>query len=156
VLIVNSAVSADSISWTIEPNPNVISQDDTSIVIAFTGQDSMMVEMYGFYNGCSVSLQRWLIPGNYPNFTLSGLPELTLWPNPNQGEFTVEYTSEIPLDLNYRILKLNGELVVDAFIPQAIQFTRTEHLENEHEQLYVLLISSELFVLRKTILVLGR
>ena len=153
VLIANASLQPDSIRWQITPEPEIIWENDTSIAIAIQHEDSLWVEMSSFYNGCEVEFLRWLIPGNYPAYTLATTPEITIWPNPNNGEFSVSYFGEFPVDLNYQIRKLNGEIVVQENLIQAQEFTRTENLDNTYEQVYVLLIASEFFVLRKTILV---
>lgn len=119
-----------------------------SALSAFVGQNptgNWTFRVYDNFTGDTGQINSWKIEICTQSITnLSnqdfGLAEFTLFPNPNKGNFTIQFNSTSNNDLNIVVHDLRGRTIFNKKYPNSGMFTQNLQLDNVQSGVYLVTV----------------
>ena len=138
----------DYIEWHIEGG-EIISTTQNIATLQFDTPGEYPIRLYAENGTCMTTLEKtvtvvadssMLDPGIIPQ--LSHIVDIRLFPNPNQGLFTVDITLREVADIQLRIYNEQSQLILSDQLTQTEQWNRPVDLQGLSPGIYTLLVQS--------------
>jgi len=106
----------DSLYWDYPGNTNIIEINDTMLVFSFNTEDWFDVGIVAYQDTCSFRFDKSIYFGPYkPSFDSTddtlGITNLVIYPNPTNGQFTVEVMFGVVQSYSIIVTNSNGQLI---------------------------------------------
>jgi hypothetical protein len=112
-----SRPKADSVKWQFPQDAFVIDTDPWNPTLVFQPTGSFEVKMTGYYNGCAYEVSKNVTIQPYDPAATGNLPigvrmlgDLTVFPNPNNGNFTYKFTVAKKRKVMVTLVNVLGEV----------------------------------------------
>jgi len=121
-------------------------QDPLSNFHGETSMGTWTIGLGDFAAGDTGTLNSWTVEICSTEFTLAtptadGFGNFKVYPNPNNGEFTVQLSSSSNNDLTMGLFDLRGRKILDKRYPSSTQFSQTLRLNDLQSGVYLLKVS---------------
>ncbi|HPE55698.1 MAG TPA: C25 family cysteine peptidase [Bacteroidales bacterium] len=144
----NGAAMATSYEWSIEPNEaGTVSGTGTTAMITWTPnwEGTASITVLGV-NDCGngvVSEQYDVLCSVCTGIEEQNIEKISIYPNPNNGIFTVEFGKVLTQDVTIKVLNTLGQTVYEeAEVSVNSGFARTIDLSSEYKGMYFLVIEN--------------
>ncbi|MFO0436495.1 MAG: SBBP repeat-containing protein [Sphingobacteriaceae bacterium] len=113
VLVDVSIPKPDSVHWLLPPIANIVGGTMFSPVVAFSDTGSFVVTMKSFYGNCIINATKLVKFAPYDSlvanlYNANGIKTFSLYPNPNNGQFTVYVEFYKKQDASVQIYDVNS------------------------------------------------
>lgn len=158
VFIDISSPKADSVQWMLPSIAKVIGGDMFNPVILFNDTGSFNVTTKSFYGNCIISSTKFVHFAkedslNATRFNENGIKNVSLYPNPNNGIFSIDVEFYKKQNINLVILDVNSSKVFQKDYSNTLIFTEPINLSALNNGVYLVRVIGEYDSQSKTIII---
>jgi hypothetical protein len=146
VIIDVSIPQADSIIWEFPPGALFI--DDDPVMITFGDTGIFEIRMQATYGDCIFDTSKIIMVHDYDSAYSSennqyGIKEFNLYPNPNNGEFTIEVQFYSKQNFGVIVTSLNGVAILEEVIIDSDIYSQQVNMSRNENGIYIVRVIAE-------------